>query len=593
MLIASTITATSSSHDLPVIVLVSSDTEGTIYSRKFIARPTRYADLVSAARHAFRFAKHATLVFGTSTLDVCRGNSIEIDESAYAPLFEFLDEITVVPVEQHKDDAIVAAGTFYFQLRERTLSLSNVAENRHGKARDPGPIVVTSPAVGEPTDAWKRAGRQPLPQPQPDAPTTIGDGKTTSIPPSKELPREKPSSTPTLPRLSTKIPAKPQLEPEPKSVPKATKSRLQRKPEPESKSVEGELEDDPSPKPKPLAKPPSRQRKAEPAPILEPEPVEPELEPAPKLRQRKPAAPEPEVETEPEDEPVEAPPPKFRPASKARLNKPEPIPERSKPGPAPASREPSFKTSRFRRNIVRESDDEIEELPGPPPKHAPASTKAKAAYPDDTNGMPDLFADERLPSTNAKEAAFASAAGSNHTPDPEDEEEFWRFGNESGSGTKSKTVTPQTQTSKPLPLERAPPVSEGSQIIGVKISTEPQTEEKKKQARADQPATRQDERFSVEVYGPIPDQEAEFRTRGGHKVRKVLDSVCKTFGYPSDKSRLLLSIQVDGQEALYLCDPDEMIWECGIGSQAQLKLQVEGVTVEEEEETEEEEEEED
>ena len=42
MHIASTITYTQSTHDIPVLVLASSDAEGTIHSRKFVARPSHY-----------------------------------------------------------------------------------------------------------------------------------------------------------------------------------------------------------------------------------------------------------------------------------------------------------------------------------------------------------------------------------------------------------------------------------------------------------------------------------------------------------------------------------------------------------------------
>jgi len=38
-----------------------------------------------------------------------------------------------------------------------------------------------------------------------------------------------------------------------------------------------------------------------------------------------------------------------------------------------------------------------------------------------------------------------------------------------------------------------------------------------------------EERFNVIISGPGPDQEAEFKTRGKHLVRKVLAGACKTF----------------------------------------------------------------
>ncbi|KAG6918520.1 hypothetical protein DXG01_013610 [Tephrocybe rancida] len=52
-------------------------------------------DLVSPACQLFQFSGDTNLVFGTSALDICRDCWIEIEESAYEPLLELLDKVTV------------------------------------------------------------------------------------------------------------------------------------------------------------------------------------------------------------------------------------------------------------------------------------------------------------------------------------------------------------------------------------------------------------------------------------------------------------------------------------------------------------------
>ena len=47
-----------------------------------------------------------------------------------------------------------------------------------------------------------------------------------------------------------------------------------------------------------------------------------------------------------------------------------------------------------------------------------------------------------------------------------------------------------------------------------------------------------EERFTVHISGQYPDQEAEFKTRGGHLVKKVLAGACQNFGIDVDESVL-------------------------------------------------------
>lgn len=115
MYITSTINPlTKSNNDIPVVLLCYEET------RKFISRPKDYTvcstfigsrlyqasdakklqDLVQITQENFDLGPNTLPAFQTSTLDICRGKSVEIDEGAYALMSEFLDEITVVSKER-------------------------------------------------------------------------------------------------------------------------------------------------------------------------------------------------------------------------------------------------------------------------------------------------------------------------------------------------------------------------------------------------------------------------------------------------------------------------------------------------------------
>lgn len=49
-----------------------------------------------------------------------------------------------------------------------------------------------------------------------------------------------------------------------------------------------------------------------------------------------------------------------------------------------------------------------------------------------------------------------------------------------------------------------------------------------------------DPRYKVFISGPLPEHRAEFMTRGGHPVRKVLAGACKTFDLDFKRSALHL-----------------------------------------------------
>jgi hypothetical protein len=102
-----------------------------------------------------------------------------------------------------------------------------------------------------------------------------------------------------------------------------------------------------------------------------------------------------------------------------------------------------------------------------------------------------------------------------------------------------------------------------------------------------------DERFKVYIEGPLPHHKADFMTRGGHLVRKVLSGVCKTFEldieqfvsrpffdgafliYRSFSSRLMLVVPMpdeDGEmvEHLFECANDETIARSGVKPDSKL-----------------------
>ncbi|KAG6822478.1 hypothetical protein H0H92_013720, partial [Tricholoma furcatifolium] len=94
----------------------------------------------------------------------------------------------------------------------------------------------------------------------------------------------------------------------------------------------------------------------------------------------------------------------------------------------------------------------------------------------------------------------------------------------------------------------------------------------------------EDARFIITVYGPQEDQEAKFRTRAGHKVKTVLENVCKTFGISHERARLVLEVNVKGKQRLRECHPEETIGSCGIVDVSRLLLQVDGVSEDDEDE---------
>ncbi|KAJ6500678.1 hypothetical protein C8R45DRAFT_1092753 [Mycena sanguinolenta] len=88
-----------------------------------------------------------------------------------------------------------------------------------------------------------------------------------------------------------------------------------------------------------------------------------------------------------------------------------------------------------------------------------------------------------------------------------------------------------------------------------------------------------EERFKVHVTGPKPDNKAEFMTRGGHLVRKVLAGVCKNFDLDIDHAKLLLCMPIlndDGEVemAQFECDKNETMARSGVQPNSKLVVRV-------------------
>lgn len=60
------------------------------------SRFDNYQDLVRVASEKLALEPNAVPLFHTSTLDICRGHSVEVDESAYQAMCTALDELTVI-----------------------------------------------------------------------------------------------------------------------------------------------------------------------------------------------------------------------------------------------------------------------------------------------------------------------------------------------------------------------------------------------------------------------------------------------------------------------------------------------------------------
>ncbi|KAF7353760.1 Zn(2)-C6 fungal-type domain-containing protein [Mycena venus] len=98
-----------------------------------------------------------------------------------------------------------------------------------------------------------------------------------------------------------------------------------------------------------------------------------------------------------------------------------------------------------------------------------------------------------------------------------------------------------------------------------------------------------DERFKVYVSGPRPEHRAEFMTRGGHLVKKVLSGVCRTFDLDMAHAKLMLCMQLpnehgENEVVQFECANDDTVARSGIKPNAKLIVRVEREVYDDEEE---------
>ncbi|KAJ7771495.1 hypothetical protein B0H16DRAFT_1513716 [Mycena metata] len=90
-----------------------------------------------------------------------------------------------------------------------------------------------------------------------------------------------------------------------------------------------------------------------------------------------------------------------------------------------------------------------------------------------------------------------------------------------------------------------------------------------------------DERFNVQVKGPGPNDKADFTTRRGHLVGKVLNGVCKNFKLDVKHAKLMLLLpdeDEDGKPLWHECElaNDETIGFSGVKPHSRLIVRIEG-----------------
>ncbi|KAI4525621.1 hypothetical protein K525DRAFT_191041 [Schizophyllum commune Loenen D] len=139
--------------------------------------------------------------------------------------------------------------------------------------------------------------------------------------------------------------------------------------------------------------------------------------------------------------------------------------------------------------------------------------------------------------------------------------------------------------SQPSPSKFRPAAAQKSGIPTTSKPTSSSSQSRKPSAKtvAAKPSSGKskpsEERFTVHISGQYPDQEAEFKTRGGHLVKKVLAGACQNFGIDVDEARLYHIIQYEDDNGDMLedeveCDPEDTMQKCGIEAGAKLVIKV-------------------
>ncbi|KAF9553335.1 hypothetical protein CPC08DRAFT_754277 [Agrocybe pediades] len=86
-----------------------------------------------------------------------------------------------------------------------------------------------------------------------------------------------------------------------------------------------------------------------------------------------------------------------------------------------------------------------------------------------------------------------------------------------------------------------------------------------------------DPRLEIIIFGLTDDQQAKFKTRGKHPVRKILAAACKSFGIDQENAKLVHIISVDDEEEELELAEEESIARCGVDSESLLRIRLKDV----------------
>ncbi|KIM36883.1 hypothetical protein M413DRAFT_448816 [Hebeloma cylindrosporum] len=89
----------------------------------------------------------------------------------------------------------------------------------------------------------------------------------------------------------------------------------------------------------------------------------------------------------------------------------------------------------------------------------------------------------------------------------------------------------------------------------------------------------EDPRFEIYITGPQPGQAAQFKTRGRHPVRKVLQAACKAFEIDYQRAHLMQSVTTgdegeDEETHEFECGEDDTMNRCGVNSESKLFVKI-------------------
>ncbi|RXW22009.1 hypothetical protein EST38_g3845 [Candolleomyces aberdarensis] len=129
--------------------------------RKFVVKSNSYEETVGSVKKAFTIAKETGIVFSTASLDVCRGQHVEIDEQAYPHLWDVLDEIIVGTPGNDAPGALTPAMTPLTVTQSKGKKRSSMAANR-SSIRSGRPSRVNQVNAGAPVISLKDSPVKPV-----------------------------------------------------------------------------------------------------------------------------------------------------------------------------------------------------------------------------------------------------------------------------------------------------------------------------------------------------------------------------------------------------------------------------------------------